>query len=95
MLIEVSLLCEVPGGNQVDGFAAGCKYRRWVALPAACSIIIFGVAMFGVNVLRLSLSDRAHALHIDVDMYKLDFCPSGMSGYALSMEHDLLQSKVL
>ena len=43
--------------------------------------------MFGGNVLRLSLSDRARALHASIDMYELNFCPSGMSGYALSMEH--------
>ena len=62
-------------------------YRRWVVLPAACPVIIYGVAMFGVNVLRLSLSDRARALHASIDMYELCFCSIGMSGYALSMEH--------
>ena len=70
-------------------------YRRWVVLPAAHSIIKWARAMFGVNVLRLSLSGRARALHASIEMYKLAFCPSGMSGYALSMEHDLLQSKVV
>ena len=69
-------------------------YRRWVVLPAACSIIICGVAMFGVNVLRRSLSDRARALHASKNMYELDFCPSGMSGYALSMKHGVGGRKV-
>ena len=70
-------------------------YRRWVVLPAAHSINKWARAMFGVNVLRLSRSDRARALHANIDMYELAFYPSGMSGYALSMEHDLLQSNVL
>ena len=84
-----------PGGDQVDGLPPAPSYRRWVVLPAAYSIIKWARAVFGVDVLRLSLSDPARALHASIDMYELAFCPSGMSGYALSMEHDLLQSKVL
>ena len=58
------------------------------------SIIKWARAVFGFDVLRLSLSDRARALHASIDMFELCFCPIGMPGDALSMEHGVGGRKV-
>ena len=54
--------------------------------PAACSIKIYGMAMFDGLVLGISLVELNETLHATLYGYELVFIPSGVSVVTLSAE---------